>query len=191
MILGVLLLGCTSCNILKPITANNYHRSDPPNGFRIEGNFYCDKTEIANLGYREYLYWIARVYGESYPEVYLEALPDTTVWLQLEDSCLALLSEVYLRHPAYDDHPVVGITQEQAKQYSKWRSDRVFEMYLVKLKRIAILPNPNEDNCFTIERYYSGELPNILPSKGPPVAYYPEFRLPNLEERQRILRYAD
>ncbi|MFK7935097.1 MAG: formylglycine-generating enzyme family protein, partial [Saprospiraceae bacterium] len=43
-------------------------------------SFYMDETEVANIDYREYLYWLNRVFGESYPEVYQKALPDTLVW---------------------------------------------------------------------------------------------------------------
>ncbi|MCB0630799.1 MAG: SUMF1/EgtB/PvdO family nonheme iron enzyme, partial [Lewinella sp.] len=40
-------------------------------------SFYMDETEVSNHNYREYLYWLDRVFGETYPEVYLDALPDT------------------------------------------------------------------------------------------------------------------
>jgi len=43
-------------------------------------SFYIDETEVANIHYLEYLYWITRVYGADYPEVYRRALPDTLVW---------------------------------------------------------------------------------------------------------------
>jgi len=43
-------------------------------------SFYMDETEVANLHYREYLYWIERVYALDYPEVLRKALPDTLVW---------------------------------------------------------------------------------------------------------------
>ena len=43
-------------------------------------SFYMDETEVANIDYKEYLFWTKRVFGESYPEVYVNALPDTLVW---------------------------------------------------------------------------------------------------------------
>jgi formylglycine-generating enzyme len=33
-------------------------------------SFYMDETEVSNLDYLEYLYWLQRVYGQDYPEVY-------------------------------------------------------------------------------------------------------------------------
>ncbi|HRB26208.1 MAG TPA: gliding motility lipoprotein GldJ, partial [Bacteroidia bacterium] len=42
-------------------------------------SFYMDETEIANVHYLEYLYWLDRVYGTDYPEVYKKALPDISL----------------------------------------------------------------------------------------------------------------
>ena len=38
-------------------------------------SFYMDETEVRNVDYREYLYWVRRVFID-YPEVYKNALPD-------------------------------------------------------------------------------------------------------------------
>ncbi|HHH50723.1 MAG TPA: gliding motility lipoprotein GldJ, partial [Saprospiraceae bacterium] len=43
-------------------------------------SFYMDETEVSNIDYKEYLYWLRRVFGESYPEVLINAFPDTLVW---------------------------------------------------------------------------------------------------------------
>ena len=56
-------------------------------------SFYMDETEVANIDYKEYLYWIERVFGESYPEVYLNALPDTLVWREELSLSLIHISE--------------------------------------------------------------------------------------------------
>ena len=40
------------------------------------------------------------------------------------------LVEMYFRHPAYNNYPVVGISWEQAMAYSQWRTDRVNERRL-------------------------------------------------------------
>lgn len=103
-------------------------------------SFYMDETEVSNLDYREYLYWVDRVFGESYPEVYMSALPDTLVWRE-ELSFNEPLVEAYFRHPSYDDYPVVGVSWMQANEYCKWRTDRVNEMMLIEK---GIL-NPNSE----------------------------------------------
>src|ERR1700682_2095575 len=44
-------------------------------------SFYIDKTEVANIHYREYLYWINNVFeGDEFKTVRDGALPDTLVW---------------------------------------------------------------------------------------------------------------
>ncbi len=119
-------------------------------------SFYMDETEVANIDYREYLYWLDRVFGESYPEVYQSALPDTLVWRE-ELAYNEPMVETYFRHPGYDDYPVVGVTWIQATEFCKWRTDRVNEMLLIEK---GIL-NPNteqkdEDNFHT-DSYLVGQ----------------------------------
>ncbi len=119
-------------------------------------SFYMDETEVANIDYKEYLYWIDRVFSESYPEVYLNALPDTLVWRE-ELSYNEPFVETYFRHPSYDNYPVVGVNWLQSNEYCKWRTDRVNEMILIEK---GIL-NPNseqkdEDN-FNTESYLVGQ----------------------------------
>ncbi|SDK79649.1 gliding motility-associated lipoprotein GldJ/gliding motility-associated lipoprotein GldJ,TIGR03530 [Catalinimonas alkaloidigena] len=80
--------------------------------------FYMDQTEVANIHWLEYLFYVQR---DSAEEVYTAALPDTTVWL----SDLAYNDpyvDHYLRYPGFRYYPVVGVTWEQANDYCKWRT---------------------------------------------------------------------
>ena len=64
-------------------------------------SFYMDETEVRNVDYREYLYWLRRVYTD-YPEVYRRALPDTLVWrspMGFNDPYV----QYYFRHPSYNN----------------------------------------------------------------------------------------
>ncbi|MEM6723982.1 MAG: SUMF1/EgtB/PvdO family nonheme iron enzyme [Bacteroidota bacterium] len=154
---------------------------NPPNTLKVADNFYVDETELTNIAYLEYLYWIGGTYGET-SEVYLEALPDTTVWEQvgpLPDSYL----EGYLRHPTFHDYPVVGISLEQAIAYSDWRTERVAESYLLHLGLIRSTGLTTPDQCFTIDRYLQGNFDWIIKSQA---IYIPVFRLPTIEEWEQF-----
>ena len=78
-------------------------------------SFYMDESEVSNINYREYLFWLKNHYV-SYPEVYRKALPDTLVWRE-ELAFNEPLVETYFRHPSYDDYPVVVVNWLQANDY--------------------------------------------------------------------------
>lgn len=124
-------------------------------------SFYMDECEISNVNYLEYLYWITRVFATDYPEVYKKALPDTLVWR----SKLAYNEpyvDLYLRHPAYYQYPVVGINWLQANDYCVWRTDRVNEMILIREGILKINPAQiNEDN-FNLDAYLAGQYEGLV-----------------------------
>ncbi len=94
-------------------------------------SFYMDETEISNVNYREYIFWLERVFGTDFPEIVAKALPDTLVWrdrLAFNEP----LVEYYFRHPSYQDYPVVGVNWLQANDFCLWRTDRVNEEILIR-----------------------------------------------------------
>jgi len=132
------------------------------------------------------VYWVKTTYGDSSNQYYA-SIPHNSVWLST-DSCLFILQEKYLYHPAYRFHPVVGITQQQALRYSKWRSDRVFEYILIKKGIVEYNLGQDENNFFTIEKYFNGNYNGIVPDTS---ISYPDYRLPNLKEREIIIHFSD
>ncbi len=126
-------------------------------------SFYMDETEIANIHYLEYLYWLDRVFGTDYPEVYRKALPDTLVWrerLAYNEPYV----ELYLRHPAYQQYPVVGVNWLQANDYAAWRTDRVNEAILIREGILRLNPaQVNEDN-FNTDAYLAGQYEGLVKS---------------------------
>jgi len=90
-------------------------------------SFYMDEAEVTNAEYSLFMQYTKSVFPPSDPKfkhIYNAVLPDTLVWRKGLGNT-DLLSENYLRHPAYTDYPVVGVSWLQATQYCKWRTNAV------------------------------------------------------------------
>ena len=119
-------------------------------------SFYLDQTEVTNFHWLEYLYWISRAYGDTYPLVYKNALPDTLCWrspLAFNEKYV----DYYLRHPAYRDYPVVGVSWLQANDYCKWRTDRVNEYILIREGILDWNIEQQDAETFNTDAYYVGQ----------------------------------
>ena len=118
-------------------------------------SFYLDEAEVTNSEYLLYLQVTKDIFPpseEKYKNIYSAALPDTLVWRNsLEDN--EILTENYLRHPAYSDYPVVGVSWLQATQYCKWRTSAI---NLKKLIDKGILSNVLEND--TIRNFFDTDL---------------------------------
>lgn len=105
--------------------------NNSPNQQHVQ-SFYMDETEVTNLMYLEYLDYLKNVYPPAeqlYSAIYLGAVPDTLVWAN-QLGYNKPLTNNYLRHPSYQDYPVVGVSWIQATEFSEWRTDRVNEHIL-------------------------------------------------------------
>lgn len=105
--------------------------NNSPNQQHVQ-SFYMDETEVTNLMYLEYLDWIKEVFppsNENYKNIYNGAVPDTLVWRN-RLGYNEVMTNNYLRHPAYANYPVVGVSWVQAVEFSNWRTDRVNEAIL-------------------------------------------------------------
>ncbi len=134
-------------------------------------SFYIDRTEVANVHYREYLHWLTRVFDPTDPanlKILNNALPDTLVW-RSELSYNEPLVEYYFRHPGFNDYPVVGVSWRQAYDFCLWRSDRVNEGTLVQkgfVNKQNLKPGAQQgENNFTTQSYLLG-LYTAPPGKG-------------------------
>ena len=212
---GTFTMGMTEEDVLKEWN-NTPRRITVP-------SFYMDQTEVSNLDYLEYLYWVKRVYGSlddgnqysdaytadmiseddeeedeeggllggedddegssdyrafgkyfdnyeesftsNYQEVFRKALPDTLCWRD-PLSAMEHFVDYYLRHPAYKEYPVVGVSWVQANDYCKWRTDRVNEYILCREGILDWEMNNKELNpfhMFNTEAYLAGQYFGMYP----------------------------
>jgi sulfatase modifying factor 1 len=100
-------------------------------------------------------------------EEVINVYPDTLCWVR--DFTYAFhdpMTNMYFHHPAYDNYPVVGVTWQQARAYSNWRS-WLLNSWLVETGDLFIndfrLPTETE-----WERAARGDLDNAqFPWGGP------------------------
>ncbi len=123
-------------------------------------SFYMDETEVANVHYREYVYWIGRAYNNDYPELVAKVLPDTTTWRR-NLAYNEPLVQYYFRAAAYNYYPVVGVNWYQANEYCKWRSDRVNEYILIKNGMLKKNPNQVNEDVYSNDTYVAGQYEGV------------------------------
>ena len=119
-------------------------------------SFFLDETEVTNAMYVEYLFWLKNMYGgdNEFINIYKAALPDTLVWRNPLGFNEDMVNN-YLRHPAFQNHPVVGVSWKQATNYAKWRTQRVNVRILAEkgyLNKDSIF-NPKSKLNFNTTRY--------------------------------------
>jgi len=151
-------------------------------------SFYLDQTEVRNIDYREYLYWLQRVFID-YPEVYSAALPDTLVWRKKTGYHRPMV-DYYFRHPAYKNYPVVGVNWLQASDFCAWRTDRVNEMIMIRDAYLEMDPisQSGEEN-FNTESYLAGQYEGIVKDQMEDLSPNADFRKVRMEDGIMLPRY--
>lgn len=157
---NLLLLSIVVLSTLGSLSAK---KETPPGCVRINDSLFVDRTEIRNLDYREYIYWTSKFKGAD-SEEYQACLPDSTVW---RDNYKLPYNDMYFRHPAYSEYPVVGVSYQQALDYCQWRTERVNEMIYLR------------DNKLSFE--------TMGQNKDFPIVYV--YRLPTEEEWELIATF--
>lgn len=112
----VLMIGCNTTAKKLMINGNSYEIYNPPATKEVASNVYVDEAEISNIDYKEYLYWIKRIYGFDSKE-YFDAGLNTSVWKLASEELQKYESE-YFKDEKYNNHPVVGINLSQGENYT-------------------------------------------------------------------------
>jgi formylglycine-generating enzyme len=134
-------------------------------------SFFIDETEVGNVHYREYLYWLDNTFSSD-TTIINKALPDTLVWRE-ELAYNEPYVEYYFRFPSYNFYPVVGVTWQQAHDFCIWRTDRVNELKLMEKGFLAKdaakkeMKGGGKDGSFNTESYLTNpELINMKKLKS-------------------------
>ena len=131
--------------------------NNSPNQQHVQ-SFYMDETEVTNVMYMEYLDWTKKVYppeNENFTQIYNGVVPDTLVWRN-RLGYNEVMTNNYLRHPAYQNYPVVGVSWIQANQFCVWRTDRINEAALERngfLKEDAKITDVTAESNFNTNTY--------------------------------------
>lgn len=160
---------------------NVFAEKAPPGTIRVEDNLYVDQDEISQISYKEYLFWLKKIFGHESLMV-KNAMSDVTAVSSVGKENIPISS--FLTDPVYYDYPMVGVSFEQATHYCQWRSDRVYDMMLVRNKMMKWDSVQTKDNFFSINKFRSkfeeGAKELAIP--------YPVYRLPSSEEWDRIAK---
>jgi len=166
---GEFIMGGSAIEIPgQDMTSYNYKRQV------TVSSFYMDETEVSNTDWLEYLHWIRTTFRgkPELAEYYYTALPDTLVWRRPLSYNEPYVNN-YLRHPAYGDYPVVGVTWQQAADYCVWRTDRVNELILREKGFMTTFKDLNKptakggtpvkksDTIFNTDVYLNGQIKDI------------------------------
>lgn len=121
--------------VLLIVAAGNYSflqrkKFAPPGTVQISEHLFFDATEVTCLSWLEYQHWTKNMYGSA-SDAYKSTLIDSTGWdveqvKNTWNNAKPLTLEMR-------DLPVVGITQQQAIAFCKWRTDRV--KYFLSLRK--------------------------------------------------------
>ncbi len=126
----------------------------------------ADEEDPNKKAFRKYQENYSESFTSNYQEVYRKALPDTLCW-RSPLSSMEHFVNYYLRHPAYRDYPVVGVSWIQANEYCKWRTDRVNE-YILAREGILDWEMGNKElspfQMFSTEAYLGGQYFGLQPA---------------------------
>lgn len=114
-----------------------------------EKSFIISKHKTTNQEYLCFLMWTYRVFGQDYPEVFEEMLPDTVLYPDIFK-------------PEKSNMPVKGINKKQANAFCQWRSDRLNEFILIREGVLGKDFEQKNERNFNTEFYLSNNYNGLI-----------------------------
>lgn len=158
----------------------------PPNSIKVDDNLYADRTEVTNLLWLEYQNWVKEVTPKESKESYGGHMDEDI--LINPSMCLNVKANQYIYDLSFADRPVLGITQQQAREFNEWRTNSITHFYLIRMGHFKEDYKPEKHKDFSVEAYFAGEYDFYLAKEKIDFYYY--YKLPNQDERKKIVDYA-
>ncbi len=131
-------------------------------------SFYMSSSEITNLQYNEFL---TDLRNNDDLESYNIAKIDSAGWTRENDFIyMEPMENLYHRHPAYDNYPVVNVSKEGAKLFCNWLSEKYDSLSNGEMTLKFRIPTRAEwmraANGNNINSTYSWNGPSLRNDKG-------------------------
>jgi hypothetical protein len=157
----------------------------PPGTIQLDSNIFCDKTDMKSDDYYEYMWWTARVFSKESKKNKRTLPNDSIIGVNVYDSTRFYLTQSKFREEINPNGwlPVISISYQQALDYSRWRSDRVFEYKLIVNKILKFNPDQDSSSYFSIEKYFNNQYIGYKPDSA---ISYPEYTILSIEDMKNI-----
>jgi len=137
LIPAVIVIFCSAKSVIEVFTLNKFEESFS----KISDKFYMSKYEVTNL---QYMTFIADIKLKGNTEKIKMAEIDSLQWrdkLAYNEPYV----ELYHRHPAYNNYPVVNVSYEGASLFCEWLTGKYNSFEKRKFKKINFrLPSKDE-----------------------------------------------
>jgi len=151
----------------------------PPGTVLLTPEFGVDVLEMRNIDYFRFMKYTEQIYGKNSSQ-YKRIIPDKTVWKSYDFNGQDL-SNLYFSDNNFLNHPLVGVSYDQAVLYCEWRTEYInnfYDLYHMKYirsigvpKRLTYrLPTPEEwDRILTTDSIFMPDDGFIHPNFTNPV----------------------
>lgn len=131
--------------------------------------FYIAKEEVTNLEYRRFISDSNGVFFKEKGITATWAMPDTSVWRGIHEN-LWVMGKYYFSHEAYNQYPVVGVSQYQATQYCNWLEielNKEYRRWLPAGYKIEVDLPTQAEYVKAVNEYCKADAPKVSQAKDP------------------------
>tara|TARA_R110002050_G_scaffold147559_4_gene273423 strand:- start:6326 stop:7114 length:789 start_codon:yes stop_codon:yes gene_type:complete len=138
----------TMALILSAFGISNLTAQNTDDFVKFNPNLWVAKYEVSNEDYKEFLGDWLKKHGREETQ---KLKPDSAQWrTKLAKSHNEPMFEKYHNHPAYNNYPVVNISEDAAESYCKWLTEKYNSSKKREFKKVIFrLPTEKEWQSFS------------------------------------------